>query len=430
VSWQFATAGRILYGRGEAARVAAACARLGIRHPLLVTDRALAELGTAGRIEQTLHSVCQQVTVFAECVAEPPVECAERAASTGRGAAVDGIVALGGGSNLDVGKLVAAMLRHGGKPTDYFGFDRIPGPVLPLIALPTTAGTGSEVSHSGVLTDVAAGVKVSCLSPFLRPALAIVDPALTDTCPPRVTAHSGIDALVHAIEAFTARASERMPESNPLERVYDGANPFTRVLAAEAIRLVGRSLQRAVENGSDFAARDDMALAAMLAGMAFSNSGVAVVHALEYPIGALTHCSHGEGNGLLLPHVMRFNLPERVGEMAEIGRLLSGQPATLDGRQPASLASITASPAEDAGGAELNAAADADELLAQAEFAIEQIVLLQRAIGIRQRLRDLGLAEDALPGVAAKSIRIQRLMDTNPRTPGEADLLAILEAAY
>ena len=274
-----------------------------------------------------------------------------------------------------------------------------PGSILPMIALPTTAGTGSEVSHAAVLTDTVAQNKVSTLSRWLRPAVAIVDPALTDSCPPKVTADSGIDALVHAIEAVTNRDFSQMTGVDPQAKAYEGSYSLTRLMGGEAIRLIGQFLVRAFQNPNDTEARDGMALAAMLAGMAFSNSGVALVHALEYPIGGLTHCSHGEGNGLLLPHVMRFNLPACADAMAEVARWL--------GVDTSGLTNIDA-----------------------AKSAIASVVQLQHSVFIRTRLTDLGLNRDQIPWVAAQAFKIKRLMDVNPRRPTELNLVEILESAF
>jgi alcohol dehydrogenase class IV len=249
------------------------------------------------------------------------------------------------------------------------------------------------------LTDAAQGVKVSTLSHWLRPLCALVDPELTDSCPPRVTAHSGIDALVHAIEAYTNRDYSEMANVDPQAKAYQGSYPLTKLLAAEAIRLASNSLVKASRHADCKPARDDMAAAATLAGMAFSNSGVAVVHALEYPIGAITHCTHGEGNGLLLPHVMRFNQPCRQREFGEIAQLL-GVDTSNCSPESAAASAIT---------------------------AVEQLL---DQIGITRRLRDLQLPRSTLPTVAAKAFEIKRLMDINPRTPTIADLLAILEGAY
>jgi alcohol dehydrogenase len=397
--WQFATASNIKFGRGSSLLTTAELTRLAVSRPLIVTDKTVIALAPVRSLLADLQRSSFSPQIFDACVPEPAIDIAKEAVDFGRASSVDCVIGIGGGSNLDVAKMTATVLKHAGDPANYFGFDAIPGPILPLIALPTTAGTGSEVSHSAVLTDKAAGTKVSTLSRWLRPAVAIVDPDLTDSCPPHVTAHSGIDALVHAIEAYTNRDFQQMAGVDPQARAYEGSYPVTRLLAAEAIRLIGRSLVRAYQQPADKSARDDMALAAMLAGMAFSNSGVAIVHALEYPIGVLTHCSHGEGNGLLLPHVMRFNLPQCISQFAEISSWLC--PSTI-----------------------------ADSTEAAANLAIEAVVTLQALIGIRPRLRDLGLQANQIPIVAQKAFQIKRLMDVNPRRPTEQDLCGILQAAY
>ena len=373
--------------------------RLNVTRPLIVTDKTIASLPQVAELLQRLRLSCSQVLVFDGCIPEPPIETAQAAIESGRAGGVDGVVAIGGGSNMDIGKIVATVLRHGGTPRDYFGFDMVPGPIVPTIAIPTTSGTGSEVSHAAVLTDIVAQNKVSTLSRWLRPAVAIVDPALTDSCPPKVTADSGIDALVHAIEAVTNRDFRQMTDVDPQARAYEGSYSLTRLMGGEAIRLVGQFLRRAYQNPTDSEARDGMALAAMLAGMAFSNSGVAVVHALEYPIGGLTHCSHGEGNGLLLPHVMRFNLPACVESMAEVGGWLG-----------CDLIGLTR--------------------FASAEAAISAVVQIQQEVGIRTRLSELGLKKEQIPWVASRAFQIKRLMDVNPRRPTEWDLVGILESAF
>lgn len=397
--WQFATASNIKFGRGSSTLATAELQRLQTHRPLIVTDSTVIALSPVRKLIADLQDSGFSPQIFEACVPEPAIDTSKNAIEFGLARKVDCVIGIGGGSNLDVAKMAATVLKHSGEPTNYFGFDAIPGPILPLIALPTTAGTGSEVSHSAVLTDKSAGTKVSTLSRWLRPAVAIVDPALTDSCPAKVTAHSGIDALVHAIEAYTNRDFQQMVGVDPQARAYEGSYPLTRLLAAEAIRLIGRSLVQAYEQPTDKSARDDMALAAMLAGMAFSNSGVAIVHALEYPVGALTHCSHGEGNGLLLPHVMRFNLPDCMPQLADIANWLSP--------------SFKKSSTEDA-----------------ANQAIEAVIEIQEKIGIRPRLRDLGLQADQIPSVAQKAFQIKRLMDVNPRRPTEQDLIAILQAAF
>ena len=275
----------------------------------------------------------------------------------------------------------------------------MPGPVLPLICVPTTAGTGSEVSHAAVLTDTANQLKVSTLSQFLRPALAIVDPELTYTCPPKVTADSGIDALTHAIEAYTAIDFSQVPGEPTAPAAYEGRTPLGDCLAEKALELIGQHLVPAYQDGLNPAAREGMMLGATLAGMAFSNCAVALVHALEYPLGGAVHCSHGAGNGMLLPYVMRFNLPARQREFARVAQLLG----------------------EDIAGLSTTAAA---------ERAIVAVERLRSAIGIPQRIRDLGGKREQLPLFAQKAFAIKRLLAVNPRAATEADLLGILEAAF
>jgi alcohol dehydrogenase class IV len=394
-TWSFHTAGKLVFGPGAVNQLGELVARQGLRKLFLVTDRRLREAGIVERVLSPLAEAGIEVFCFDEGEAEPAVSLAVRAAEIARPLEPHGIVGLGGGSNMDLAKIVAVLLTHGGEPADYFSYDNVPGPVLPLICIPTTAGTGSEVSHAAVLTDTANHIKVSTLSQYLRPALALVDPELTYTCPKSVTADSGIDALTHAIEAYTAIDFTQLPV--PLG--YEGKLPVSDCLAEKAIELIGRHLVEAVQDGSNRAARDGMSLASTLAGMAFSNSAVALVHALEYPMGAVLHCSHGAGNGLLLPYVMRFNLPERRREFARIAALLGAN------------------------------VSDASEEVA-AERAILAVEKIRAAIGIPGRIRDLGGTRDQLPGFAAKAFAIKRLMDVNPRTPCEADLLAILEAAY
>jgi len=366
---------------------------------LIVTDKNILEAGIVDLVANPLREAEIEVDVFDEGEAEPSVDAALNANDRAAEFKPDVIVGLGGGSNMDLAKIVAVLHRHGGQPSDYFGFNRVPGPVVPVICVPTTSGTGSEVSHSAVLTDSINKIKVSTLSPFLRPARAIVDPKLTVSCPSKATAESGIDALTHAIEAFTAIDSANLDVPTGEPTPYCGRTPLGDLLAQQAIALIGEHLRTAVKKPTNLDAREGMSLAATLAGMAFSNCGVAVVHALEYPIGAAVHCSHGAGNGLLLPYVIRFNLPERPAEFRRIAHLLGEEtPGNSD---------------EEAG-----------------EICIATIEKLKRDIGIPERLSEIGVTQSQLPEFAKKSFEITRLMKLNPRPPKEEDLLKILKDAY
>lgn len=401
-TWSFSSAGALFFGRHAVRHhLQDACERLRAKRAFVVTDAILVRAGLLAQTAEPLTASGVTFDSFDKITPEPGVELVRECVAAARAFNPDVIIGLGGGSNMDTAKLVAMILAHGGDPTDYTGDCRVPGPVKPLICIPTTAGTGSEVSAAAVFTDTANHIKVSCLSPFLRPNFAIVDPLFTVSCPPKVTADSGIDALTHAIEGFCAVNNDDFPLPSGEKSVYQGKNPMADVMAREAITLVGKFLNRAVKDGNDLEARDGMALAATLGGLAFSNSGVALVHAMEYPVGGAVHVSHGAGNGLLLPYVMRFNLPKRVEITSQIGWLL--------GRQMG----MTESPA------------------AGAEASLKAIEQLRADIGIPLRLRDIGVKEEMLPGFAAKAFAIKRLMRVNPRMPqNEGEILEIYRAAF
>jgi alcohol dehydrogenase class IV len=398
-TWTFHTAGQLLFGRNAARQLGDVAGRLGARRILLVTDPALVRAGVADRVRAPLAEAGVTVSVFDGGEPEPSLPAADACIAAAHHFRPDALLGLGGGSNMDLAKITAAVLAHGGSPRTYIGDDKLPGPIAPIVCVPTTAGTGSEVSAASVLTDTDNHIKVGILSNYLRPRVAVVDPLLTVSCPPKVTADSGIDALTHAIEAYTAVDNATFPLPPGERTVYQGRHPLGDVLAEKAIALIGANLRRAVARGDDLEAREGMALGATLAGMAFSNVGVAVVHALEYPVGGATHCSHGAGNGLLLPYVMRFNLPARRREFATIARLLGEGVAGLDEQTAA-------------------------------EVAVTAVERLRADIGVPQRLRDLGLAQAQLRAFAEKAFSIQRILRVNPRPVTTDDLEGILRAAY
>jgi alcohol dehydrogenase class IV len=398
-TWTFHSAGQILFGRNALGQLGEIAQQLGAKRVLIVTDPILTKAGLLERCQQPLTQAGLTVKAFTGGEPEPSMKAAEACYELARTFRPDAFVGLGGGSNMDLAKICATLQAHGGTIRDYLGDSKIPGPIAPLICIPTTAGTGSEVSAASVLTDSENKMKVGVLSNYLRPRVALVDPLLTVSCPPKVTADSGIDALTHAIEAYTAVDNPEFPLPPGEKSVYQGKHPMGDVMAEKAIALVGQYLRRAVADGKDLEARDGMALAALLAGLAFSNVGVAVVHALEYPVGGAVHCSHGAGNGLLLPFVMRFNLPARPMEFANIALLLGEDTTGLD-QQAAAAKAIT---------------------------AVEK---LRAAINIPLRLRDIGVQPDQLRPFAEKAFSIKRILRVNPRPVTVEDLLAILQAAF
>ena len=397
-TWNFNTAGQIVFGRGAVEQVGDITSRIGARRVLIVSDKALVEAGLVQRVRDPLEQAGIAVDIFDGGAPEPPLHAVNDTVALARDVDADLLMGVGGGSNMDIAKAASAVLAHGGAVKDYAGDQVVPGPCFPLILIPTTAGTGSEVTAAAVLNDTDAGAKFSILSNHLRPQTAIVDPLLTVSCPTKVTAASGIDALSHAVEAFTAIDNETFPLPPGERTIYQGRHPLGEVLAERAIGLIGTFLRRAVTDGNDLEAREGMSLAATLAGMSFSNIGVAVVHALEYPLNDTVHTPHGLGCGLFLPYVMRFNAPARLSQMATIAQLLGED--------------LTGLPPEDAA---LRAAAAVDQLNAD--------------IGIPAHMQAVGITEDQIPAMAEKAFSVKRILRVNPRSVTQEDLEALLRQA-
>ena len=397
--WTFHSAVQIMFGRDAVKQLGDIATRLRAKQALIVTDPILEKAGLLERVRQPLLAAGLNVAAFTGGEPEPSMQAALACYDMAKAFQPDVLVGLGGGSNMDLAKLAAVLLKHGGSPRDYIGDDKIPGPIFPLICVPTTAGTGSEVSAATVITDAENHIKVGILSNYLRPTAAVIDPLMTLSCPPKVTADSGIDALTHAIEAYTAIDNADFPLPAGERTVYQGKHPLGDLCAEKAITLVGKFLRRAVKDGSDLEAREGMALAALLGGLAFSNVGVALVHAMEYPVGGAVHCSHGAGNGLLLPYVMRFNLPAKVKAFAEIAALLGENVAGLSDS-------------------------------AAAEKAIAAVEKLRNDIGVPQRLRDIGVKPEQLRAFAEKAGSIKRILRVNPRSVTVDDIESIYKDAY
>jgi alcohol dehydrogenase class IV len=397
-TWTFHSAGQLIFGRHATDQLGEVVVGLNIRRLLLVSDPVLMGAGLVDPVLGVLSEAGVAVELFTGGEPEPSLRAAYNAIAAGREFRPDAVLGLGGGSNMDLAKITATVLTHGGTPSMYVGDGKIPGPIMPVICMPTTGGTGSEVSAAAVLTDTENHIKVGILSNHLRPCVAVVDPLLSMTCPAKVTAETGIDALTHAVEAYTAVDNARFSLPPGERTVYQGKHPFGDMLAEKAIKLIGRHLRRAVADGQNQEAREGMALAATLAGMAFSNVGVAVVHALEYPVGGATHCSHGAGNGLLLPYVMRYNLPGRERELGQIAQWLG----------------------EDTTGLSEGEAA---------EKAITAVEKLRADIGIPARLSQLGVTESQLRPFAEKAFAIKRILRVNPRQVTLEALEGILRAA-
>jgi alcohol dehydrogenase len=392
--WAFSTAGRVFFGWGAVNELRGVAHEFG-RRALVCTDQNMVKAGICETVVALLTEGKAEVKVFDGGQPEVDRATIEHAAAMAQEYAPDVVIGLGGGSNMDLSKAVALLVKHPGPLPTYYGENNVPGPIVSVVAVPTTAGTGSEVSPVAVVADPERAIKVGIASRALTPKWAIVDPALTISCPATVTAHSGMDALTHAIESFCARVRT---DCSP-HAIFIGKNPISDALAAKAISTVAQHLPTAVTHPNDRTARQQMALASLLAGMAFSSAGTAAVHALQYPVGEATHTPHGLGNAVLLPTVMRHILPSRVPEMAFIARSLDPSLKSED---------------------QASAARQAPDLVER----------LGATVGIPKGLRSLGLKKEQLPQLSQSASTVRRLLDNSPVPFDESGLLRLLQEAF
>ncbi|MDG3579690.1 iron-containing alcohol dehydrogenase [Rhizobium sp. YJ-22] len=379
----------LLFGAGQRHALGTVAPKLGQR-ALVVTDARLAADADLRALVGQLEAANLAVLVDSSTLPDVPVESAVSSADNARNFQPDLVIGIGGGSCLDMAKCVALLLAHGGRPQQYYGEHTVPGPVLPLIAIPTTAGTGSEVTPVAVLSDAERSLKVGISSPYLIPTVSICDPELTLSCPPGLTAIAGADALTHALEAFTAIRREPVP-GIAQQRVFVGKNALSDQFALSAIGLLWQGLEAACKDGADRAAREKVMLGATLAGLAFGVAGTAAAHAIQYPVGALTHTAHGLGVACLMPYVMTWNAPAIEPELAQIAAA-----AGLKG------------PGE----------------------VVPALAALFARIGIPATLRDLGLAEERIDWVAEQSCGITRLIQNNPRPLNAQEMRNLVAAAH
>ena len=370
---------RIVTGRGSFQQVGDICASCG-RKVLLVCGRHAAREGLVDRIQEMARSQGLELTVHAEAGREPTLSMVDEAVALLRATACDVVVGLGGGSAMDLAKAVAGLALLEGSTSGYFAGRPVDGASLPLVAVPTTAGTGAEVTKNAVLTDCASGAKASIRDDRWYPRWAVVDPELGITMPAPVTASSGSDALCQAIEAYTSIA----------------ATVVTDAMAERAIALIGGSLERAYRHGDDLSAREEMAYGSLLAGMALSNARLGAVHGMAHPLGATFNLPHGLVCGLLLPYTMAYNEPE-TAKYAQVARLLGVASRDMS-----------------------------DQELRRA--AVERVKAIMRAVGIPARLGPLGVRVEDLDAIVQASLPSSSLKH-NPRTLDAHDVRAILESA-
>jgi alcohol dehydrogenase len=382
--FSFTGAKKIIFGNGAFDTLADHIRELKASRPLIVLDRNLSKTGLRDRISEILGKNGFKSTIFDKQVeAEPRLEVADEGAKAVLKGKCDLVIGIGGGSAMDVAKAVAALAANDGKAEDYLGLNKVPGPGLPTIMAPTTAGTGSEVTFTAVFVRQDLKKKEGMNSPYLYPDLAVLDPTLTLTLPPVSTASTGIDALCHAIESFTSI----------------NASPMSEMFSLEAIQLISANLRTCVHDGGNLEAREKLLLGSLYAGLGLANAGVGAVHSLSYPLGGKYGVSHGLANTVMLPHVMYFNLPGALEKFAIIAEAMGENIEDMPLREAA-------------------------------YFAVEAVQSLIEDCGIYTTLEDLNIPEEDFPEIAKVAMTVTRPLENNPRKVTIEDAIEIYGEAY
>jgi alcohol dehydrogenase class IV len=382
-NYEIRVPGKVRFGAGCTETMGEEATKIGAKRALMVTDPGVFQTGITDPVKENLTKAGIKVDVFSEAEPEPTYSKLNATAKKLGKNKYDLVVAIGGGSSIDTAKGLSILFAHDGIGQDYGGTDKVPGPGIPVFACPTTAGTGSEVTNIAVFDDRERGFKEGIVSNYLLARIAFVDPTLTYGCPPKVTAASGMDALIHAIEGYTGNK----------------ATTFSDAMALEAMRLITGSLRRAVKNGADKEARNQMSEGALFGGMAFMNSGVTAVHALAFPLGSQFHVPHGMANAVLLPYVMECNLSANLSRFATVARMLGVATEGLSDQEAA-------------------------------EQGLEAAKSLSADVGIPIHLRELGVPKEALEGLATATMNVTRLLANNPKPLTLDDVRKIWENAW
>jgi alcohol dehydrogenase class IV len=382
-TFSFTGAKRIVFGKGSFAALPEHLAELRVSRPLIVLDRNLAETGFRERVAGLLGQAKIGSIIYDKTLPEPPLELADEGTKIALKRKCDGVVGIGGGSAMDLAKAIAVLSANKGKAEDYLGLNRVPGPGLPKIMVPTTAGTGSEVTFTAVFIRRKLKKKEGMNSPYLYPELALLDPELTLTLTPHPTAATGIDALCHAIESYTSI----------------NASPMSELLSLEAIGLISENLRTAVHDGSNVEAREAMLLGSLYAGLGLANAGVTAVHSLSYPLGGKYGVSHGLANTIMLPRVMAFNLPGALEKFVDIAEVMGEIVDDLPLREAAYL-------------------------------AVEAVEALIEDCGIMTTLEDMKIPESDFPELAKEAMTVARPLANNPCKITIEDMVEIYQECY
>ncbi|MFX0054831.1 MAG: hydroxyacid-oxoacid transhydrogenase [Promethearchaeota archaeon] len=402
--WDFRIT-RAKFGMGSISEIGSDIRSLGGKSVLIITDPNIVKAGLTDKIKDHLEEGNLEVSTWSEAEPEPSLESMEKGIEYARDIQVDCFIGVGGGSSIDTQKVINLVSTHGGEILDYIapptgGGKNVPGPVKPSIAVPTTSGTGSETTATAVISMPELKLKAGISNSHLIPSLAILDPLMAVTCPPSVTASSGLDALSHAIGAYTTRRFDCKPKpKTPMDRpIYGGRTELTDIFAYKSIELIGKYLRRAVYNGFDIKARAKMQLAAFYAGAAFGNAGLIFDHAMAYPVGGELHTPHGITTAVLLPATMDYCLPGNHEKFAIVAKQL---------------------------GENVNGIS----VVEAAERSVIAVKKLSKDIGIPNGLEALGANEEYISRFAKDTLKIQRLLVGSPRSPNEEDLVNILKSA-
>ena len=376
--FSFTGAKKIVFGNGSFAALAQHLGELKAQRPLVVLDKNLAETGFREKVSQVLQQGGVGFDLFDQVEPEPRLELADEGAKIALKKKCDAVIGIGGGSAMDVAKAVSVLTANKGKAVDYLGLNKVPGPGLPTIMVPTTAGTGSEVTFTAVFIRKNLKKKEGMNSPYLYPDLALLDPQLTLSLPPGPTATTGLDALCHAIESYTSI----------------NASPMSEIMSLEAIRLISENLRTCVHEGGNLEAREQMLLGSLYAGLGLANAGVTAVHSLSYPLGGKYGIPHGLANTIMLLPVMAFNLPAALEKFTIIAEVMGEMTEDLPLREAACLA--------------LNAV----------EALIEDC-------GIDDKLSDFNITEKDFPELAKVAMTVARPLENNPRKVTIEDAIEI-----
>ncbi|MFH2120177.1 MAG: iron-containing alcohol dehydrogenase [Pseudomonadota bacterium] len=382
-TFSFTGAKKIVFGNGSFAGLAEHLTELKVSRPLVVLDGNLAGTGFGKKVSDLMEKAKIGFVLYDKAVPEPPIELADEGAKLAIRKRCDGVVGIGGGSAMDLAKAIAVLAANKGKAEDYLGLNKVPGPGLPKIMVPTTAGTGSEVTFTAVFIRKKLKKKEGMNSPYLYPELALLDPELTLTLPPHATAATGIDALCHAIESYTSI----------------NASPMSEMMSLEAIGLISDNLRTAVHDGTNLEAREAMLLGSLYAGLGLANAGVTAVHSLSYPLGGKYGISHGLANTIMLPRVMAFNLPGAQEKFVDIAEIMGEIVDDLPLREAAYL-------------------------------AVEAVEALIEDCGVFTTLEELEIPEADFPELAKVAMTVARPLANNPCKMTPEEMVEIYQECY